>query len=431
MERVSAGERLSADEIRDLAATPDILPLGMLADVLRRRRARHADDVPARRRVRARGSVARTGAGQGAGDQDHRLAGATRRTRYAALEVVKSKGDRTVSAFTWSDVERMASGASIAAVLKQLRGAGLDSLSELPLDGQVDPALIVNELAAAGFTQLRLTVDKAPADRVPAAAAGRGAAGPRRLHPGDQPAADDVVHVPADHRIRGREDGGARAAGGAEHSDVQVDWPRYGPKLAQVALTFGADESTACRRRTTRRKDGAARRSRRSRRNIQAAGFEPVERDGRFTVSHRHDVAVRDSVRSGYLECPAADLGASTRDCRSPRWHVRYDLPSVCAALLQDGEVDLGLMPSIEYLQRPTTASCPASASARAGRRVGGALHARAGRADRRHRARHQLAHVGGADPGAVPSPLPDQPEFVPHGPRPRGDDARTTMPGC
>jgi chorismate dehydratase len=37
---------------------------------------------------------------------------------------------------------------------------------------------------------------------------------------------------------------------------------------------------------------------------------------------------------------------------RSPeRWQVRYDLPSVCARLLQDGEIDLGLVPSIEYLQ--------------------------------------------------------------------------------
>ena len=35
------------------------------------------------------------------------------------------------------------------------------------------------------------------------------------------------------------------------------------------------------------------------------------------------------------------------------RWHVRYDLPSVCASLLQDGEVDLGLIPSIEYLRGP------------------------------------------------------------------------------
>jgi 2-iminoacetate synthase ThiH len=37
IERISAGERLSADEVRELARTPDILPLGMLADALRRR----------------------------------------------------------------------------------------------------------------------------------------------------------------------------------------------------------------------------------------------------------------------------------------------------------------------------------------------------------------------------------------------------------
>src|SRR5262249_22362036 len=37
---------------------------------------------------------------------------------------------------------------------------------------------------------------------------------------------------------------------------------------------------------------------------------------------------------------------------RAPdRWTVRYDLPAVCARLLYDGEVDLGLVPSIEYLR--------------------------------------------------------------------------------
>jgi chorismate dehydratase len=35
------------------------------------------------------------------------------------------------------------------------------------------------------------------------------------------------------------------------------------------------------------------------------------------------------------------------------RWRVRYDVPSLCAALLRDGIVDLGLIPSIEYLQAP------------------------------------------------------------------------------
>jgi len=37
---------------------------------------------------------------------------------------------------------------------------------------------------------------------------------------------------------------------------------------------------------------------------------------------------------------------------RAPdRWLVRYDLPAVCARLLYDNEVDLGLVPSIEYLR--------------------------------------------------------------------------------
>ena len=35
------------------------------------------------------------------------------------------------------------------------------------------------------------------------------------------------------------------------------------------------------------------------------------------------------------------------------RWLVRYDVPSVCASLLHEGHVDLGLIPSIEYLQSP------------------------------------------------------------------------------
>lgn len=36
---------------------------------------------------------------------------------------------------------------------------------------------------------------------------------------------------------------------------------------------------------------------------------------------------------------------------RSPgRWQIRYDLPSVCSALLHAGDVDLGLIPSIDFL---------------------------------------------------------------------------------
>jgi aminodeoxyfutalosine synthase len=284
LERVSAGERLSAADIHDLAATPDILSIGMLADVLRRRLhdtrttflrvAECALEAPALEPAEVKAQEIRiTGS-------PVQLADAMR-----AVEVIKSKGNRTVSAFTWSDVERMASGASIAAVLKQLRGAGLDSVSVLPLDGQVDPALIVNELAAAGFTELRLTVDKAPADSraglLLRAAELQDRVGciqaisplPMTLSTFRPTTGYDDVKMVAIARLAA-----------PNIPSVQVDWRRYGPKLAQVALTFGADDIDG-----VSASDEAPEGRRRApleeiTRNIQAAGFEPVERTGRFTA---------------------------------------------------------------------------------------------------------------------------------------------------
>ena len=63
---------------------------------------------------------------------------------------------------------------------------------------------------------------------------------------------------------------------------IQVDWPLYGPKLAQVALTTGADdvdgvaavETTALGRRRTALEE--------IKNNIRAAGLEAFERDARF-----------------------------------------------------------------------------------------------------------------------------------------------------
>jgi aminodeoxyfutalosine synthase len=65
---------------------------------------------------------------------------------------------------------------------------------------------------------------------------------------------------------------------------IQVDWALYGPKLAQVALTVGADdvdgvsasdESPDGRRRSPLEE---------ILRNIRAAGLEPIERNGRFEL---------------------------------------------------------------------------------------------------------------------------------------------------
>ena len=63
---------------------------------------------------------------------------------------------------------------------------------------------------------------------------------------------------------------------------IQVDWSLYGPKLAQVALTVGADDVDG-----VSAEDDSPEGRRRApleeiRRNIVAAGQQPVERNGRF-----------------------------------------------------------------------------------------------------------------------------------------------------
>jgi aminodeoxyfutalosine synthase len=283
MERVSAGQRLSSDDIRQLATTPDILSLGMLADVVRRRLhqtkttflrvAECAFDAPVIDAAHLQAQEIRV-----TGSPAH-LADALR-----AVETIKSKGTRTVSALTWSDVERLAGG-DIGGVLKQLRSAGLDSLSVLPLDGQTDIATIIDQLASAGFSQIRVTVDRAPTETRINLLLRAGELQDRyrciqTINPLPMTLAtfrpttgyDDVKMVAI-----------ARLAA-PNIPTVQVDWRRYGPKLAQVALTFGADDIDG-----VSASDEAPEGRRRApleeiRRNIEAAGFEAVERTGRYTA---------------------------------------------------------------------------------------------------------------------------------------------------
>ena len=49
----------------------------------------------------------------------------------------------------------------------------------------------------------------------------------------------------------------------------------------------------------------------------------------------------------GYLNAVPLVYGLE----RSPRFDVRYDIPSECARLLHENAIDVGLIPSIEYLR--------------------------------------------------------------------------------
>ena len=286
MDVIAGGGRLSPAEIQELASTPDILALGMLGDALRRRL--HGATATYLRVATLPFDASLTAAVPPAA-REVRLTGVPGTLAIAESAVISARsvaGTRTVSGFRWSALQGLAAGegAPIARVLTMLRGAGLDAVAELPLEtADLDQA--IEDLLQAGFERLRLTVDQVPAAQrtellLRAAALQERFACIQSINPlplvlntfRPTTGYEDVKMV-AISRL---------AAPGIP--SVQVDWQRYGPKLAQVALTFGADDIDG-----VSPSDDAPEGRRRApleeiRRNIEAAGFQPVERDGAFAV---------------------------------------------------------------------------------------------------------------------------------------------------
>lgn len=276
--RVTAGGVLTEDELREAAASPDILALGMLADAARRAmRGRvvtylrvatvEPDGAPDPAALSAAGEVRLTGAYPGRSAAEAQLAGARPQVT----------GGRSLVAWSLADIEAAAEG-PLAGVLRGLTAAGLDAVAEVPVDRLASPAAAVGAMAEAGLASIRLTVEKASGEaRTGLLAALRAAAAagpvtavhplPLTLNPFRPTTGYDDVRTIALARL-------ALPAAVA----IQVDWLRYGPKLAQVALTFGADDLYG-----VPAIDEAPDGPRRAvlvevRRNIEAAGFEPQER---------------------------------------------------------------------------------------------------------------------------------------------------------
>ena len=286
LERISAGENLSTADITELASA-DILSVGMLADAVRRRL--RGTQVTYVRVVLCPFDGSFAGAVP-VSAREVRITGAppTLDAARSAIQAAKAvAGERVVSGFSWLDVVRLAGtdGTTEDAVAAAFRVSGLDALAELPLDGIADASEALSVLVHAGFRQIRLTILDAPAaERTPlllaAAALQQRFPAIRALNP--LPAA-----VYEGRPTTGYEDVRVVALArlvAPNIQTIQVDWARYGPKLAQVALTFGADDLD-----NVTASDEAPDGPRRApleevRRNIEAAGFSAVERDGRFTV---------------------------------------------------------------------------------------------------------------------------------------------------
>lgn len=272
-------------ELTSLASSHDIIAIGIAADEARR--ARHGSRTTFVR-------VADVDAAPGApiaippSTGEVRIVGAPASIDAAVQrvrDVVAAAGSTPVSAFSLADLEQLASAAQtpLRAVLESLKQAGLELVAEAPFDRLRDPRLAIEEVNIAGLGLARLTIDRLPTADVAALysqiAALQYEVGfikafaplPRHVNPAIPTTGYDDVRRVALARLFV-----------TNIPSIQVDWSLYGPKLAQVALTVGADDVDG-----VSPLDDAPEGRRRApleeiRRNISAAALEPVERDGRF-----------------------------------------------------------------------------------------------------------------------------------------------------
>jgi hypothetical protein len=276
----------SGQDIASLAATHDIIHLGTMADEVRRRiHGLHTTfvrvvDVP------ADGAVLPVP--QAAGEI--RIVGkpSTRQAAVDRVRAVKAEARGIpLSGFSLSDLEHLAAseGQTLRALLEELCAAGLELIAEAPIDHLQDARRSIEEVNISGLALARLTIDQLPSldtaslfkqiaelqRRVGVIRAFAPLA--RTVNPAVPTTGfDDVKRVALARLI-------------VENiPSIQVDWSLYGPKLAQVALTIGADDIDAVSPDDTQR-DGRRRAPLEEiRRNIRAAGQDPIERNGRFEI---------------------------------------------------------------------------------------------------------------------------------------------------
>jgi aminodeoxyfutalosine synthase len=289
--KVEAGERLTDEDIAMLGSSRDIIALGMLATTVRRRL--HGNEVTYVRvaDLKVAGvNVADLKVGITNDSATNDSAGEFRifhtpHTLDAAIAVVEKArdiaGTTPLSAFCLFELGKLPEGLPV--VLSSVKKAGLDTITQAPIDRLSMPESALEAAADAGLSLARLTVNDTP-NREWTAVCREVASLQTRL--GSIRAFAPLARkIDATQPTTGYEDVKRIAISRLLTDNVdtiQVDWELYGPKLAQVALTFGADDIDS-----VEATNDAPQGHRRSpleeiRRSIRAAGFEPVERDGRF-----------------------------------------------------------------------------------------------------------------------------------------------------
>jgi aminodeoxyfutalosine synthase len=282
-ERVSRGAAIDDSEARVIVETPDLIAVGVMADMVRQRlhgaRATfvrvfeiHVDAPPA-------ALPSRVSAGElrivGRPSSLDAAVGAVRTARAIA-------GGVPLTGFSIADLRDL-DGVPLAAACAALRGAGLEAIAEVPVDLLDDPGGAVAAARGAGLAVTRLTIHAlSAADRIPVVSRARdlqqSAGGFRVFAPLPRAMSistpstgyDDVKQIALARLLA------------ANIGSIQVDWALYGPKLAQFALTIGADDVDS-----VAAIDPGTLGTRRSpleeiRGNIRSAALEPIERNARY-----------------------------------------------------------------------------------------------------------------------------------------------------
>lgn len=286
---MSPATAMSRGEAESLLGSADLLHVGQLADAARRERHGNRGTYVTVFEVRVDSDEPRA-LEVPEGAREVRLVGRPRSIDDAEAAVHAAKaaaGDRALTGFSLVDLVDLSgqSHAALADIAARLASAGLESVAEVPVDALVDPVRAVSDLLAGGLAAWRAVVHRAPFearldliqrvnDIQSATGAIRAFAPLPRVDDREAPATgfDDVRTVAAARLM----------CGAIEH--VQVDWPLYGPKLAQVALTYGADDIDGVSAADTLGLGWRRAPREDVERNIRAAGQEPALRSGRFTI---------------------------------------------------------------------------------------------------------------------------------------------------
>jgi CofH/MqnC-like protein len=275
---------ISETEAQELSESKNLITIGVKADEVRRRLHGARTTFVRVFEIHLDAPVAALPSRTSAGE--FRIIGSPKSLQAAADAVRSAKAlaaSAPLTGFSLAELLVLAGHSSLRDSCRVLREAGLDAIAEAPLDAMDDPDEAITTVRDAGLLVTRLTVN-APGDRDRGELARRArdlqqsVGGLRAFAPLPRVVSaaspttgyDDVKQIALARLI-------------ADNIEsIQVDWQLYGPKLAQFALTIGADDVDG-----VAAVDPGILGTRRSpleeiRGNIKSAGLDPIERNGRF-----------------------------------------------------------------------------------------------------------------------------------------------------